>query len=602
MIARLLAAAILGFAFAVPATYLARIVARRFGMVALPKGDRWHAREVPLLGGMAILAAALFPLVVLRAWNVQLLILLTGAVFLAGMGLLDDRRALKPSTKFVVQLACASVLVFSGFRPEIFASPLANSLLGIVWIVGITNAFNLLDNMDGLCAGIATIAVIAFVVERAVPGAPVAAEVVYAAGLAGALVGFLLFNFQPASIFMGDTGSLFIGSSLAALTIMPGAAGAANVITVLAVPALMLAIPIFDTGYVTLLRKMAGRPASQGGRDHTSHRLVALGFSERGAVLLLYVLGIASGTLAILVRQVGIRHVNVVVALLLLVLLLIGVRLAQLQIYQNDEVSALGGRGLTPLLVNVMYKRRLFEIGLDCLLIVLAYYAAYWVRFENLNENDFRVYYDVFLRSLPIVLACKIVAFLAAGIYGGVWQYFSLSDLGTYARGLMLASAASILAVLYLFRYESFSRGVFIIDGVFLALLLVGSRISFRALGETAQRGSHQGRKVLVYGAGYAGGIVIRELLNNRSHNLLPVGFIDDDPGLKGSRIQGYPVLGGLDVLPTLIAERDVEVIVLSTSKLPRERMDRVCALARESGTALSRLEFRLDQLVNIER
>ncbi len=596
MMSRLLIASALGFVFAVPATYFARILARRVGMVCVPRGDRWHRREVPMLGGLAIIGGTLFSIATLRAVDGHLLVLLAAVMFLAGMGLVDDRRALRPSTKFVVQLACASVLVYFGFRPELTRSDTANSLIGIVWIVGITNAFNLLDNMDGLCAGIATIASAAFVAERMTQGSGTGPDVVYAAGLAGALVGFLLFNFNPASIFMGDTGSLFIGASLGALTLTPGTRGGSNVVTVLAVPALMLAIPIFDTAYVTLLRKVAGRPASQGGRDHTSHRLVALGFSERRAVLFLYTLGIGSGALAILVRQFGIQHVNVVVAMLLLALLLIGLRLAQLQVYEHT-ISP--GPRLTPLFINVMYKRRIFEIGLDSLLIILAYYAAYWVRFENLNDADFNFYVGVFQRSLPIVLACKIVAFLVAGMYGGVWRYFSLSDAGAYIRGLALGSVMSILAVLFLFRFEHFSRGVFIIDAMFLTLLVLGSRISFRALGEAAQRGTHAGRRVVVYGGGYAGAIVIKELLNNRAHDLQPIGFIDDDHGLKGMRIQGYPVLGTGDDLPTLIAERNIEVVVVSTTKLPEMRLERLTELARVSGTALIRLEFRLEQVVD---
>lgn len=596
MILRLIASASIGFACAVPATYLARIVARGVGMVAIPKGDRWNVREVPMLGGAAIAFATLLPVAIFRAWNLQLLMLLGVALFLAGVGLVDDRRALRPSTKLVVQLACASILVFSGFHQELTGSELANSLFGIVWIVGVTNAFNLLDNMDGLCAGIATIAAAAFVAGGVMSGSAAGPEMIYASALAGALIGFLLFNFQPASIFMGDTGSLFIGTSLAALTAMPGGGSGSNVLTVLAVPALILAIPIFDTAYVTVARKLAGRPASQGGRDHTSHRLVALGFSERRAVVFLYALGLSSATLAIMVREFGIRHVNVVVALLLLVLLLLAVRLSQMQVYTDENPSRLRSAMRTPLMINVMYKRRLFEIGLDCMLIVLAYYGAFWVRFEG--QVDYHMYLGYFARSLPIILSCKIVAFQAAGIYGGVWRYFSLSDLGTYLRGLALGSVASIIAVLYLFRFENFSRAVFIIDAMFLTLLVLGSRISFRALGDAAQRSMHAGRSVLVYGAGDAGALVVRELLNNRAHNLRPIGFIDDEPAIWGSRIQGFPVLGGIEDLPRLIAERNVEVIVLSTGKVADERLERLSELARDSGTELTRLEFRLDRMV----
>ena len=179
-------------------------------------------------------------------------------------------------------------------------------MLTLIWIVGLTNAFNLLDNMDGLCAGIAVVAGVAFL-ATALPvteGSLAFHQVQYLAALIGALLGFLVYNTHPASIFMGDSGSLLIGMSLAGLTLTLGSTitGGQNVLSVIAVPMLVLLIPIFDTTLVTISRMVSGRPTSMGGRDHTSHRLVAIGLSERSAVTLLWLLAAASGAIGVAFR------------------------------------------------------------------------------------------------------------------------------------------------------------------------------------------------------------------------------------------------------------------------------------------------------------
>ena len=599
--ARIAFAVLCGLLISIPSVYFLKIYAVRIGMVVRPSNDRWHMRTVPLLGGLAIVVSTLLPMLLLRAWNGPLLWLSGVAVAFSAVGLVDDVRTLMPSTKLVAQLAGASTLVFAGFVSEVTPFQIGNMLIAIFWVVGVTNAFNLLDNMDGLCAGIGTIAVVAFVVGQVLGGEQGGSDTIYGAALGGAMLGFLLFNFSPASVFMGDAGSLFIGVSFAGLTLIPGTASGSDVLTVVAVPALILAIPIFDTTFVTLSRRFSGRPASQGGRDHTSHRLVALGFSERRAVLLLYGLGGASGVLAIFVRQFGIGYVNVVIALLVVSLLLLGVRLAHVKVYESRDLEGLPAERLTPLLGTLMYKRRLAEIALDCFLVTLAYYAAFWIRFEGfseLNESDFQFFYAFFLQSLPIVLACKVLSLFAMGVYGGIWRYFSLSDLSGYLRGLLLGSVTSVLATLTVFRFEGFSRAVFIIDLMLLTLLVLGSRISFRFLGEVAQRGNDEGQRTLVYGAGSAGVVLIRELVTNPSRRFLPIGFIDDDPELNGHRIQGCNVLGSLDDLANLIPSYNVEAIIVSTDVLTTANLERLKQVCLESGTELIRFEFKLDRLL----
>ena len=216
------------------------------------------------------------------------------AVFV--IGLVDDILLLKPASKLVSQIAVAALLVYFGFRLHWLESRLLDSVLTMVWVVGLTNAFNFLDNMDGLCAGIALIVAIMLLAGfwTGVSRENAAPEMTLLATLAGAAAGFLVFNFPPASIFMGDSGALLFGFSLAALTLgQEGVrASRSDVLSVIAGPAFVLLIPIFDTTLVTVARLLSGRSPAKGGRDHSSHRLVAIGLSERDAVLVLW--GLAS--------------------------------------------------------------------------------------------------------------------------------------------------------------------------------------------------------------------------------------------------------------------------------------------------------------------
>ena len=196
----------------------------------------------------------------------------------------------------------SAFIIYYGLSLPWTRSASVNMAITIFWLIGITNAINLLDNMDGLATGIAAIGSCFLTMSFLVSGQPV--EALMLAIFAAALLGFLIYNSNPASIFMGDCGSLFIGFFLASAALVNVSGGRSrSFLPVLVVPILVLFIPIFDTTFVTILRKLSGRAASQGGRDHTSHRLVALGMSERRAVWMLYGFAGLSGILALSVRR-----------------------------------------------------------------------------------------------------------------------------------------------------------------------------------------------------------------------------------------------------------------------------------------------------------
>jgi len=286
-----LASFLLAFFFSAALTPLIRKMAFRLGQVAKPREDRWHTQPTALMGGVAIfgsftlaVAAAAILLPMAGVFGEFLPLLLCGSlVFL--LGLIDDVYRISPPTKLVGQVIAAAVLVFFGFKINWFVSYTLNTFVSVFWIVGITNAFNLLDNMDGLSAGIALISslFIGIITLLDLASGPANGQLFVLAMFMGALLGFLLYNFQPASIFMGDSGSLFIGFMLAGMSIHQRVFHSGHLLPIIMVPVLILFVPILDTGFVSVMRTIFGRSVAQGGKDHSSHRLVTGGNRRPGA-------------------------------------------------------------------------------------------------------------------------------------------------------------------------------------------------------------------------------------------------------------------------------------------------------------------------------
>ena len=290
----------LAFLLSLGLTPIVRRFARRGGWVAIPEAEKWHDTPTTLLGGIAIFWAGAVVLALgggltafpARVWG--------GAGLLFATGLADDLWGLRPATKLVAQLGSAALVLSAGLLFAPAAPVWVSGPLTLVWVLGITNALNLLDAMDGVSASVATLAAVFFGFVAALQGLGALATV--AAVLAGAAAGFLVFNVAPARIFMGDCGSLFLGYVLAMLGLgVQGADGTAGSVLV---PVLILAVPIFDTTFVSITRILRGQSITHGGTDHTMHRLVRLGWSERQTPLLLCGGGFLGGGIA-LVGQGG---------------------------------------------------------------------------------------------------------------------------------------------------------------------------------------------------------------------------------------------------------------------------------------------------------
>lgn len=287
---------------ALAGTPIMRRLALRTGTVDKPTARKIHINPVPLLGGLAIYLA--FVLVLLffgdRDYVNQVVGILVGASLMSFMGVLDDRWGLGSYIKLAGQLLAASILIYSGVQVSIFGNWL-DVAITLIWIVGITNAMNLLDNMDGLSGGIAMIAATYFTLLAAMSDQYLVGAL--AAALAGACAGFLYYNWNPAHVFMGDAGSLFLGFMLAAVGIKLRFPSSSVTITWM-IPLLVLAVPIFDTTLVFVSRLRRGKnPLTTPGTDHLSHRLAARLGSKREAVLVVYLIGGAAGLAAVFVSQ-----------------------------------------------------------------------------------------------------------------------------------------------------------------------------------------------------------------------------------------------------------------------------------------------------------
>jgi UDP-GlcNAc:undecaprenyl-phosphate GlcNAc-1-phosphate transferase len=581
----------IALAAALLVTPLVRYFARRRGFIARPKDDRWHRRPTALLGGIAVFLAAV-PAALLAGRPPEPFAALGAAsvvVFL--VGLVDDLVTLRPVTKLALQVAAASLAVWGGVSLGWTQSLTLDALLTIFWLIGITNAFNLIDNMDGACAGVGTIAA-ASVAAIAIlsPGVP-AIGAMWAAALAGSLLGFLVFNLHPASIFLGDCGSLFIGFLLAGLTSAVGADVGAAPFQQLALPVLVLAVPIFDTTLVTVARKLSGRRASVGGTDHTAHRLVRLGFSERRAVLLLFALASLSGIagVALVTRN---SAWELLAGVLVLTLGLLAAVLLGVRVYGND-FSVLFGGPVRVQLTGFLLRHNVFEVLFDVGLIASAYYVSYRLRF---GTAVWPIFFETFLRTLPIVIASQLLSLLAAGAYGRIWRYFSLADFFPIVKGVALGSGVSVLLLVYLYRFEDVSRGVLVIDAVLLTVMLAGSRLVFRALPELAGAGPGA-RRAVICGAGDAGEMLVREIGNNRQYGYRPVAFVDDDPRKAGQRVRGVPVVGGVAALEDLLATGRADTVIVSSSRFAPEALARVSEMARAARVPVLRFRCSIEEL-----
>jgi UDP-GlcNAc:undecaprenyl-phosphate GlcNAc-1-phosphate transferase len=553
-------------------------------LVAVPSLERWHDQPTPTYGGVGIFAGFVAGLGLALAagaveWSGELGGILGGVAIVFLAGLVDDLWHLSPLAKLAAQITAAVVVLASGLNVEIVGNDVLAWALGLLWLVGITNAFNLLDNMDGLAATLAMVSCGYFAID-AVTEHDNDTVLVLALALGLACAGFLPFNLRPrkgAAVFMGDSGAQTIGFALASLALAASWTVAGTTVATILLPLLVLAIPILDTTLVTIARLVEKRPVTQGGRDHSSHRLVYYGLSETKAVLLLAIVSSAIGATALAYNVLDNGRLTAIGVLVTFVLLVqFGSFLSDL-----EERTRRGVAGPEPSLWRalVFEPRRLVEVFVDFALICASFLAAYVLAVDGFGTVYER---SVYLSALPILLGSRYVFFVALGVYRRVWRYATARDVLPIAVGCAGSAVAAFLILIALRPIGSYPAAeIFAVDAVLCTVLVGASRLTLRLLPEAVGRRSVRTR-VLIVGAGRAGRGLARELREGGEARV--VGFLDDNPRVRRRRILGISVVGGLDESARAIAGTRADELLVTIPAAPQDRLDAVVAAAEGAG------------------
>jgi UDP-GlcNAc:undecaprenyl-phosphate GlcNAc-1-phosphate transferase len=572
-------------------------LARR--LVAEPAADRWHERATPMLGGVGIFigfSVGFWAAVAAGAFDATRPIVgiyaAIALVFVAGLA--DDLFSLPPLAKLAAQIGGAAIVLATGTHVQLVGNQAVGDAIAILWLVGITNAFNLLDNMDGLAATMAGIAFAFFAVD-AVTIHPNHFALAFA--IAGALscVGFLPFNLRPkgrALVFMGDSGSQALGFGLAALGLASSWRVAGTTVATLFLPILVLAVPILDTALVTVARLLEGRPIYQGGRDHSSHRLVRFGLSEKHAVLLLALIATSIGGSSLAYNVLGNPRYTLAGVVLTFVLL---VQFASfLADVERRPVQVDGTVPLTD--AFAVHWRRIVEVIVDFFVITGSFVAAYAISFGWPGSESQRFIGGL---ALPIILTARYLAFIPAGLYRSVWRYAGARDAVAIASAVIVSEVVALSYMVLTQFMRDFWRSFFIVDALICMVAIAASRFAERSLvtGFRTVR-DRAGRRTLIIGAGRTGRSLMRELRETAGERV--VGFVDDNTRLRRRRVHGVPVVGGTHEVERLIQRTRPDIVLVTIPNAPRERLDGIVDACAKAGVACRfvRREIDLDPRV----
>ena len=549
---------------------------------AKPTSERWHKRETPAVGGIGVFAGTLAGVglaIGVGAVDASdtLLAIIGGAGLLFAVGLLDDAFSLPALAKLAAQLGAVAIVLTNGLTVELVKNDWIAVPIAVVWLVGMTNAFNLLDNMDGIAATLAGIACAYFAIDAATVHTN-QLVLLLSLAVAFACAGFLPFNVRPrkpAAAFLGDSGSQVLGFSLATIALASSWKAAAPSLATVLLPLLVLAIPILDTTLVTVVRMLERRPIHVGGRDHTSHRLVYTGLSEKRTLLLLALVAAAVGGTSLAYNAANNSVVTLVGVLITFAVLI-------------QLAGFLGDFGTTGL-----HRGRLVEMLVDGALITAAFACAYLLRFEGGGPPNQR---HLFLAALPVILAARY-AFILLGMYSSVWRFMSARDAIRIPIAVFLSEGIAVLflALSQTRSFETYSRSVFVIDAILCTLLIGASRLGERAiaplLGTLAR--PEERRRSLIVGAGRGGRSLLRELRETPGQQV--IGFIDDDPRLRHRRVHGVQILGSASEIEAVLARREPDIVFVTIPDAPRERLDFVVSGCERAGIACSFVRRQID-------
>jgi UDP-GlcNAc:undecaprenyl-phosphate/decaprenyl-phosphate GlcNAc-1-phosphate transferase len=614
---------VMAFGVSLLLTPVVRDLALRMGAVDKPGARKIHVIAVPRLGGISIVVAVVLAILATQALGRmpglmpgrETWVILMGGIIVFLIGVCDDLRPLPVSIRFLFQGIAAAIAIWFDIRFEylsafgggtfdlgIFAIPIT-----FLWIVGLTNAFNLIDGLDGLAAGLGLIAASTtaaiFVIAGGVPDSLLLLLV-----LSGALAGFLCYNFHPATIFLGDSGSQFIGYVLGVTAIIGSQKGGTSLPII--IPFLVFGLPILDTVLSMVRRALRGPRSTHqrqsslrkqilvakrmftADRDHVHHRMLAMGFSHRSAVLALYGFAAALSCLALISVVAQYRNSGAIL-LIVIAAMYVGVRKLG-----YEEIVFLRTRVLR-WCEQTMFTRTSFQAVLDSLLTVAAYWAAFLLKYDGAWTPYAAKWY---LIAFPFVLLIQMSVFFSLGLYRGIWRAIGIADLLrlSFATGIALLLSYVVTVI---WGSPAGTVGFFGIDGLLLLVLLVGGRSAHRILIHLRRRDSAtEGPSIIIYGAGRRGQSILQELMENRGLSLHPIGFLDDDPSLRGFTINRVRILGASHDLSSILNCHKISALIISSHKISAERLIPVMTLCSEQRVPILRGEFQLDRLSILRR
>jgi UDP-GlcNAc:undecaprenyl-phosphate GlcNAc-1-phosphate transferase len=561
-------------------------------LVKTPEGDRWRMDATPILGGVGIFAGILVALTAAAANggfepSRELVGIVGGCTIVFFAGLYDDLRNLSPPGKLAAQIAAAALVVATGTQVDFVGNDIVATAFALFWLVALTNAFNMLDNIDGLAATLAAIAAGFFALDAYFVHSYVVHHVeILALSVAVVLacLGFLPFNLRPgrrATVYMGDSGSQVLGVALASLGRAASRQVAGTTIATLVLPILVLGVPILDTALVTVLRLLEGRPVARGARDHSSHRLIRYGLSEPHAVVLLGGVAAVLGATSLAYGVLDNRRITLVGALLTFVVL---VQFASFLSDLERRPPAAAGESVGLLDAFDVHWRRLVEVVVDFVLISGVFLVSYLITFGGMGSQHQR---HLFYVVLPILIAARYLAFILLGLYRSVWRYAATRDLIAIVAAVVLSEGAAVSYLTTTQDRGDFALRIFALDALLCMAVITASRFAERALlGGPSSFRTEAARRSLIVGAGRGGRSLHRELRETAGERM--VGYLDDNPRLRRRRVQGAPVHGTLAEATAALAYTGADRVLVTIPDAPSERLELVLAACREAGVECS--------------
>jgi UDP-GlcNAc:undecaprenyl-phosphate GlcNAc-1-phosphate transferase len=545
------------------------------GFIDVPNERSSHESPKPRFGGVAIVVAfyaALGWLWSVRPETGSFLPLVVGSALLFLTGVLDDWRGLSVKARFAAQIVAAITLVSFGISLDhIYIPAVGNIDLGwfgipltVLFIVGSINFYNFIDGIDGLAAGSAFIAAGVLALIAMMLG-HVHLSLLFLA-VAGSTIGFLQFNFPPSRLFMGDSGSTFLGFFFAYAAV---AGNSLSPELPVFIPLLVLSSLYLDAGLTLFNRFLKRENIFQAHHTHYYQRLLSLGLNHKQVTLLEYLVVILLGVSAIVYFKAG-RYFPVFVSVCWVTLF----TLAILKIRALERGDKL-----------FWEKRTLFAIGLDLVLIAAAYLGAYFLR---MNFRFTEPEGTAVLRALPIVLIVRSAVFFKFGLYRSVYKYTSTADIVRILKAITLGSAIILTIVVLLYRFVSFPRTLFVIEFFLLTLLVLGSRFSFRLFHEIGKEAHGANvRRYGIVGAGDFGERIARELRNDSKHSTHVACFIDDDPRKIGLTLHGAPIAGPIKDLAELCGKFKLDALALGIARVEPDKIEQIVDAATATGVPL---------------